>query len=58
MKEQMIILWICMIYFIVMVILNYVFIIFVFVTIIEYINFDCIILAPPKILVKIRRCSP
>ena len=37
-----------------MVITNYVFIIFVLVTIIKYINFDCIILTPPKVLVKIR----
>ena len=32
-----------------MIILNYVFIIFALVTIIKYINFDCIILAPLKI---------
>jgi len=36
-----------------MVILNYVFIIFALVTIIKYIHFDCIILALPKILIKI-----
>ena len=39
-----------------MVILNYVFIIFALVTIIKYINFDCISLATPKILIKIRHC--
>ena len=37
-----------------MVILNYVFIIFALVTIIKYINFDCINLATHKILIKIR----
>jgi len=42
----------CIIAFIVMVILNYVFIIFALVEIIKYINFDCIILVLPKILVK------
>jgi len=36
-----------------MVILNYVFITFILVATIKDINFDCIILASPKILIKI-----
>lgn len=52
-KNGMIILYICVISFIVIVILNYVFIFIVLVTIIKYIHFECIILAFPKILIKI-----
>jgi len=40
----------------VIVILNYVFSFILLVTRIKYINFLCIILAPPTILVKIRHC--